>query len=476
MTLKRPGARALLVAAAAFTMMAGVAIAQAPAKAPAGPVAGAEKSHAHHAAKGAAKTVHMAKAAGWSATPIADPSSVGFSKEGLDALDAAMAKSVANQDVAGMTTLLARHGKVVQFKSYGVQNGPAAGGKPMANDSIFRIYSMSKPITGVAMMQLYEQGKWKLDDPVTKFVPELANLKVMTGVDASGKAITEPMKRPPSMRELMTHTAGFGYGLSGNDPVNSAFRDQAVLASKDLEEMITKIKDIPLLFQPGDRWSYSAAVDIQGLIVQRLSGKRFGDYLKANVLSPIGMNETSFVVGDAWRSRFPDVYTWNKDAKLIEVMPERTDRPTYYDPKRLESGGGGLVSTTSDYARLCQMFLNKGQLDGKRVLKRETVALMAQNHIGGLHLYSDGTAANPGLPGVGFGLDFAVYTDPAAGKQPYGVGTYYWGGAAGTWFWIDPKNDLYFIGMIQRMGAARPGGMNFRDESAKLVYAALTKP
>jgi CubicO group peptidase (beta-lactamase class C family) len=412
----------------------------------------------------------------WPSAAVADPTRLGFSAEGLAALDAAMTKSVADQDVAGMVTLLARNGEVAQFNAYGVQSGDPKSGAAMTKDSVFRIYSMSKPITGVAMMQLYEQGKWKLDDPVTMHAPELAGLKLMTGVDKDGKAILADPSRPPTMREIMSHTAGFGYGLGGNDPVNTAFRDQGVLASKDLDEMMTKIAGIPLLQEPGTRWIYSVSVDIQGYLVQKLSGQKFGDYMKANIFTPLAMNDTAFYVSEDRKSRFADVYSWDKDASALAMNPERPDRPGFTDPNRMESGGGGLISTTHDYARFCQMMLNKGTLGGATVLKPETVELMVQNHIGDLGLYSDGTSANPGQPGIKFGLDFAVVDDPAAANSQQGKGSYYWGGAAGTWFWIDPANDLFFIGMIQRMGGARPDGMNFRSDSVKLVYDALGVP
>jgi CubicO group peptidase (beta-lactamase class C family) len=424
----------------------------------------------------AAAAAKPSDAAAWPAAAVADATTLGFSAEGLAALDARMAQSVADGDVAGMVTLLVKNGEVAQFNAYGVQSGDPKTGTPMTKDSLVRIYSMTKPITGVAMMQLYEKGLWQLDDPVTKHVPELANLKVMTGVDASGKAILADMTRPPTMREVMSHTAGFGYGLSGNDPVNTAFRDQGVLASADLDEMMAKVAGIPLLFQPGERWSYSVSVDIQGYIVQKLSGQKLGDYMKANIFDPLGMNDTSFYVHEEQKPRFADVYSWNRDNAALQMNPERPDRPGFTDPNRMESGGGGLVSTTHDYARFSQMMLNKGTLGGKQIIKPETVDLMVQNHIGDLRLYSDGTTANPGQPGIKFGLDFAIVDDPAAANSQQGKGTYYWGGAAGTWFWIDPANDLFFVGMIQRMGGARPDGMNFRPESAKLVYDALGVP
>jgi CubicO group peptidase (beta-lactamase class C family) len=278
------------------------------------------------------------------------------------------------------------------------------------------------------------------------------------------------------MRQLMSHTAGFGYGLSGDDPVNKAFRDQRVLGSQNLDEMMQKITAIPLLYEPGAKWSYSVAVDIQGYLVQKLSGLKFGDYLKEHVTGPIGMGDTAFFVSPDRKARFTEVYHWDRQQNALVMNTPRTDRGGFEDPTRLESGGGGLVGSTHDYARFCQMMLNKGEIAGTRLLKPETVKLMSQNHIGPLHVGIDGTSPQPGAETVRFGLDFAVYVDPKSANLPFGNGTYYWGGAAGTWFWIDPVNDLAFVGMIQNQGGNRPGGMNFRADSAKLVYAALANP
>ena len=320
-------------------------------------------------------------------------------------------------------------------------------------------------------------GKWQLDDPVTKFIPELANLKLLTFKDGkpvmkNGQPVLADPTRPPTMREIMAHTAGFGYGLGGDDPVNTAFRDQNVLASKNLDEMMTKIAGIPLIYDPGTRWSYSISVDMQGYLVQKLSGQKFSDYLKANIFTPLGMNDTSFVVTDANKPRFADIYTWDKDAKALKVG-EAPPLTRYDADNEMESGGGGLASTAHDYARFLQMLLNKGTLAGKTIVKPESIALMAQNQIGDLGIYSDGTSANPGRPGQKFGLDFAIYTDPAAGQNPFGTGTYYWSGIAGTIFWVDPVNDLFFIGMIQSLGGARPDAMNLRNETGRLIYEAL---
>jgi CubicO group peptidase (beta-lactamase class C family) len=387
-----------------------------------------------------------------------------------------MKQAIADGDTAGMTYILLRHGQVADFKSV----GQAAPDKAMALDSLFRIYSMSKPITGVAMMQLYEQGKWQLDDPVAKYAPELANLKELTWgsdgkavIGADGKPVLKSPAKPPTMRQLMSHTAGFGYGLAGDDPVNKAFREDRVLGSQNLDEMMKKITAIPLLYEPGTKWSYSVAVDIQGYLVQKLSGQKFGDYLKAHVTGPMGMTDTAFFVTPDRKPRFTEVYHWDREQNKLVMNPARTDRRGFEDPSRLESGGGGLVGSTHDYARFCQMMLNKGTIGGKRILKPETVSLMTQNHIGPLTVAVDGTRPQPGAEAVRFGLDFAVYVDSQKAGLPYGNGTFYWGGAAGTWFWIDPVNDLAFIGMIQMQGGNRPSGLNFRIDSARLVYGAL---
>jgi CubicO group peptidase (beta-lactamase class C family) len=392
----------------------------------------------------------------------------GFTAEGLAALDARMKQAVDNKEVAGVQTLLVRKGQVAAFNTHGVQSFES--GVPITQDTLFRIYSMTKPITGVALLQRYEKGLWTLDDPITKFVPELANLKVHKTVD--GKATLVNANRPATMRELMTHTAGLGYGLSGNNPVDDAFRADPPLAKANLKEMIDTIAKLPLLAQPGERWSYSIAVDVQGLIVERLSGETFGNYLQKHILQPLHMNDTRFFLSEQDRARFAQVYQWDRDAAALRVLPDQAGRG-YFDANHVESGGGGLVSTTHDYARFCQMLVNMGELDGKRILKPESVELMTQNHIGNLRLYSDGTNANSGLAGTGFGLGVAVVYDPAAANSKQGAGSYYWSGIAGTWFWIDPKNELFFIGMIQRRGGVGQDAVNFRRDSTKLVYEAL---
>jgi CubicO group peptidase (beta-lactamase class C family) len=402
------------------------------------------------------------------------PESVGFDPTRLQRLDDYMAGVVSSGKVAGMTTLLARHGKVVEFRTYGKAN--LASGSPMNRDEIFRIYSMSKPITGVAMMILFEEGKWKLDDPVTKFVPEFKDLKVLTQ-DPSGNIVLEPMRRPPTMREIMSHTAGFGYGLSDSNPVDRMFRDKRVLASNGLKEMIGRVATIPLKFQPGTDWSYSIGVDVQGYIVEKISGEPLGQFLDEHIFKPLKMKDTAFYTGPERASRLAALYVG--DPKTGGIVEETTlfgeAAPDYTKPPLMESGGGGLLSTTTDYARFCQMLLNGGELDGVRILSPATVQLMGTNVIPkDVLVKSNGTVGLGFNEAVGFGLDFMVVKDPRAAGTLEGKDTMSWGGAAGTWFWIDPTNDVVFVGMIQRMGGT--GGEDLGSQARTLTYQALTRP
>ena len=407
--------------------------------------------------------------------PAASPESVGFDSARLRVLDAYMGQVVADGRVAGMTTLLARHGKVVELKTYGMAS--LATGQPMNRDEIFRIYSMTKPITGVAMMILFEQGKWRLDDPVSRYVPQFANLKVLTGVGPDGKVTVEDAKRPPTMREIMSHTAGFGYGLGDTNPVDKLYREKQVLRSAGLQQMIDRTAAIPLKFQPGTSWEYSSAADIQGYIVEKLSGEPLGKFMAEHIFKPLKMNDTAFAVATGKEGRLAAVYYGDKqtgriaEAKALfgNGVQDFTKTPT------LESGGGGLTSTTLDYARFSQMILNRGELDGARILAPSTVELMGANVIPkNVLVSSNGTTGLRFNEAVGFGLDFMVVNDPRKAGSLVGAGTLSWGGAAGTWFWVDPANDLIFVGMIQRLGGT--GGDDLGTQARTLTYQALTHP
>jgi CubicO group peptidase (beta-lactamase class C family) len=411
--------------------------------------------------------------------PLASsPEAVGFSSARLQRLDAAMAEPVSDGRVAGLQYLLARHGQIVATNTYGKMSFASA--QPMQRDTIFRVFSMTKPITGVAMMILFEEGKWRLDDPVTKFLPELKDLKVWKGVDAQGKPILEPVKRSPTMRELMSHTAGFGYGLSDEDPVDKMFQDEGVLTSNGLTEMTGKVAGIPLLFQPGEGWSYSVAADLQGAIIERLSGQTFGQFLQSRIFTPLGMRDTGFVMPADQASRLAAAYyADSKTGRLLEATTSSDLRQIalqramrdYTRPPTFESGGSGLVSTTADYARFEQMLANGGELDGVRILSPASVELMRTNVIP-QSVLSSSSQRGDFNESVGFGLDFQVVNDPRKAGLLVGKDTMSWGGAAGTWFWIDPTNDVIFVGMVQRFG----GLDDLADLSQTLVYQALVDP
>ena len=387
--------------------------------------------------------------------PTANPETAGFTTAGMDALTAEFRALVDQQKLAGVTTLLARHGKVVHFDSYGKAN--AATDDALRPDSIFRIASMTKPITGVAMMQLWEQGKGKLSDPVSKYIPEFANLQVKK---AGGG--TEPQRSPMTMAQLMSHSAGFGV---------SAVYESANLSATNLQGMIDKLKTLPLETQPGTAWDYGPSVNIQGYIVEKLSGQSLDAYFDEHIFKPLGMVDTGFWVPEDKAGRVVAIHTYDSAGK---IQGPAQNRPTTSKPSFL-AGSGGLMSTAEDYWRFAQAVGNGGQLDGKRVLKDDTVKLMRTNVLtptAKVDLYG------PSQEGVGFGMDFAVIMDPQRAGTPQGLNTFYWGGAFGTWFWIDPTNDLVFVGMIQNLNGSNPaqGTPATRVISPRLTYAALEHP
>lgn len=395
-----------------------------------------------------------------------------FSAEGIAALEAAMGAYVADGRLYGIHTRLAHKGEVISDYYTGVRGLESQA--PIESDTIYRIYSMSKPVTGVAMMMLYEDGKFDLDDPVSKYVPEFANLKVLGGVNEDGTAILVDLERQPTMRELMSHTSGFAYGLGGADPANSAFRDQQILRSPDLQTFVEKVSGVPLLFQPGEAWFYSVGMDIQGHIIEQLSGQTFSDYLKTRVFAPLGMTDTAFYVSEADYDRFSEVYGFDPESGALVPVPY----PGVQFRKEtvaFESGGGGLVSTMDDYARFSQMLVNQGALDGARILKPETIELMRTNVLrDGQSLSSLGAGQGDVYAGLGMGLTFGTVEAPNAVRSETPVGSFFWGGAASTWFWIDPVNELYFIGMVQIFDNNNPDGpLELREASSAAVYGAM---
>jgi CubicO group peptidase (beta-lactamase class C family) len=403
---------------------------------------------------------------------VSKPESLGFSSQRLERLYAVIQEQVDQKHLAGVVTLLSRHGKIVEFRTYG--NKDLASNAPMTKDTIFRIFSMTKPITGVAMMTLYEEGKWKPFDPVSKFIPEFAHLKVFKGTDSHGKPILEEPVHPPTMHELMTHTAGFTYGTFGDTPVDKMYQAQHVLRSKSLQEIVTKLANLPLLYQPGSRWVYSVSMDIQGYIIEKLSGQSLPDFMQQHIFGPLGMKDTGFSVPKDKLSRFATLYKNNDKSELVEA--NAAELGLDYTAPPWPSGGGGLVSTAQDYLRFAQMLLNGGELDGVRILAPSTVQLMTANHLAP-SLMTGEFRIGPIVmrPGFGYGYDFGVFSDPLQADEMVGKGTFYWGGAADTTFWVDPSNDVIFVGMTQWMlGPTDYLWMEFLYRP--LVYQALLKP
>jgi CubicO group peptidase (beta-lactamase class C family) len=417
----------------------------------------------------AAKPAHAQASVG--EIPEVKAESVGFSSERLAKLDAGMKSLVDSKKVAGMVTILARHGKIVDYKTYGYAD--VASQKPMQKDTIVRIYSMTKPITGIAMMMLYEEGKWKPSDPIARFIPEFRDLKVYTGVDKDGKPTLDKPGHAPTMGELMSHSAGFTYGFFGSTPVDKMYQEAQLLNAPSLQDFIERVSKLPLLYQPGEGWVYSISVDIQGYLVEKLSGKSFPEFLRERIFLPLGMKDTGFYVPPDKLSRVASVYQSDAVAGA-SAMPQD---PGISQPPGMPSGGGGLYSTAGDYLRFVQMVLNGGELNGVRLVAPSTIELMRTNHLSdavknarkfGIGLYQM-------QPGLGFGYDFAILEDTPRIGSTAGQGTFLWDGVAGTWFWIDPTYDVVFVGIIQRWLMA-PGAPDVENLSRALTYQALVNP
>ncbi|MBU1378511.1 MAG: beta-lactamase family protein [Alphaproteobacteria bacterium] len=366
----------------------------------------------------------------------------------LPAVDAALQPLVDQGLWSGSVVLVLKDGKVVHAAAAGKRD--QATGDPMKMDTIFRAFSMTKPITAVAMMILYDEGRWKPEDPITKFLPELAGQKVFRGIGADGKPILEAPKSIPTMRELMTQTAGFSYGM-GKGYVDDQYKALQVMDAPDAEAFITRLAQTPLAYEPGTQWMYSASVDVQGAIVQRITGQRLDDFMQARIFGPLKMKDTGFVVPPEKRSRFANLYLLS-GGKLGPMPPGSGLLYMPYDkPPGFPSGGGGLVTTAGDYARFGQMLLNGGRLDGARIISPAAAKLMMSNQLPPALVDKDFTNGWQRLrAGYQYGYDGVVVTDPAKGGTAMGKGSYMWDGAAGTWFWVDPANKIVFVGMINQ--------------------------
>ena len=397
--------------------------------------------------------------------PTVRAEKVGMSTERLARISALAKRYVDEGKLAGVVTLVARHGKIVHYEAVGKQSLESSA--PMTRDTLFRIYSMSKPITAVAAMILYEEGKFQLTDPVSKFVPELKGLKVLK----DGQEV--PTQSEINMQQLLSHTAGFSYGFSAGDPVDKRYLEDKVLSSKDLDEFIKRLAKIPLRYEPGSRWHYSVAVDVTGAVIERISGQRFDRFLRERVFAPLKMEDTFFEVPESKLSRFGSNYRWNVEQRKLEVMPI-PDYPLYRNTTFF-SGGGGLVSTAMDYMRFAEMLRNGGELEGVRVLSPKTIQLMTMDHLPATVKPGTSGEAPPvnlgASAGSGFGLGFGIVTDVPKNGVIGSVGEYSWSGAAGTVFWVDPVEEIVVVGMVQLMQSPWP----LRRELKTLTYQALTE-
>ena len=375
------------------------------------------------------------------------PESVGFSSERLGRVNKMMQGYIDKGRLASGLTMLARHGETFHFEPYGVLD--LESGVPVERDTLFRIYSMTKPITSTAVMMLYEEGHFSLDDPVGKFIPELASLKVYDGMGETGMRLVD-QQQPITIRHLLTHTSGLSYGFHQDSPVEEMYREADITPPDGtLQEMAEKLGRLPLLTQPGTKWRYSFATDVLGYLVEVISGKPFDQFLQDNILDPLGMSDTSFFAPEEKLDRLATVYGAGKGgiAPLHNPLVDRHARP-----HTLFSGGGGLVSTGTDYMRFCQMLLNGGVFGDQRLLAPKTVEMMRSNHLAdALKPFAVGQSNASDTKGCGFGLGFRVVMDIAQHGIIGSNGIYSWGGAASTVFWIDPQEDLVAILLTQFM-------------------------
>jgi CubicO group peptidase (beta-lactamase class C family) len=388
------------------------------------------------------------------------PEEVGLSTERLQRINKVMQSYVDENKLVGLATMVARRGKVAHFECFGMMDKKL--NKAMRPDTIFRIYSMSKPITSVAVMMLYEEGHFQLNDPVSKFIPEFKDVKVFVKKSEEGVELTEP-ERKITIRDLLTHTSGLAYGLNKDTAVDEMYQEEKMLKwDETLEEKVRRLVKLPLANQPGSTWRYSISVDVLGYLVEVVSGKRFDVLLEEGIFGPLGMEDTGFYVPEEKIDRFAELYKHGKEDGL-----ERDDTlywGNFTKRPRFLSGGGGLVSTASDYIRFCQMMLNGGELEGTRLLGRKTVELMTANHLP-KELISQGSMTK----GHGFGLGFGVLMDVAQSEVLGSEGEYMWGGAASTGFWIDPEEELIGILMTQFM----PYNGRFTREFKVLTYQSV---
>jgi len=389
---------------------------------------------------------------------VADPESVGMSAERLDRITEHFERLVEAGRSGGYQVLVARRGKVVYHENFGWADVEER--KPVTYDTLFRIFSMTKPVTGVAMMMLYEEGHYSLSDPIAKHIPAFADLEVYAGLAEDGSMIFEPAKRPPTIHDLMQHTAGFSYGIFTDTPVDELYLDRQLLDyDSRLEQFIAKLADMPLLYQPGERWHYSIATDIQGYLIEQWSGMPFEQFLEERLFEPLGMDQTMTWVDGEDAELLAHIYT--RDDGVLARSDDELGTLHYRAPGGF-SGGAQLISTADDYWRFCQMLLNGGEFEGRRYLSPLTVDMMTTDRLP--------AGVEFGGPEAGFGLNVRVVTDPARGSYPVSPGEYDWDGLATTLFWIDPEQELIAIMLTQYLPWSAP---EYDDLMHRLVRAAI---
>jgi len=380
----------------------------------------------------------------------------------LAEIDTALAGFVAQGEIAGAAILVSHRGREVHRTIIGLKD--LASGEPPADDTIYRIYSMTKPVTAVAMMTLWDEGRWSPDDLIAAHLPEMADLKGPGGA---------ALDHPPTMRELMSHMAGFGYGIGAgpHDAADKALIANGVWEADGLADFARRVAATPLAHQPGSAWRYSLSMDLQGAIIERLADETLSDFMRRRIFEPLGMADTGFCVEPDKLPRLASLYH-KYGVPTLSVL----DNPAWVrDPRfisNVPSGGAGLYSTLDDYSRFARMLLNRGELEGHRIISPEAVALMTANHLPDFIVERGVDAGMQQIgPGRGYGFNGAVFFDPAAAGSPVGRGTYQWDGASGVWFWVDPENQIAFVGMIQRM--LQVGMPPFQALTQSMVAAAF---
>jgi CubicO group peptidase (beta-lactamase class C family) len=397
------------------------------------------------------------------------PQLAGFSPARLARIDAHLVSQyIEPQKIPGCQVVVSRHGHVAHYSALGLMD--IERGKPMGDDTIFRIYSMTKPITSIALMQLYERGLFQLNDPVHRVVPGWRDARVYVSGEGENMETRAP-DRPITFRDMLCHTAGLSYGATGH-PVDKMYRALEVRrhSGETLASFVGKLTQAPLHYSPGQRWMYSYATDVCGHLVEALSGMPLDRYLQTHVFEPLGMRDTAFHIDDRRLDRFAANYQRARDKSLTLIDDPR--KSSYFGTPAFLSGGGGLVGTIADYLRFCEMLRCGGALDGERIIGSRTLRLMTRNHLAGgrdLTAMAVGAFSETAYEGVGFGLGFAT-TLSEAQAGTLGAGDYFWGGAASTIFWVDPVEDLVVIFMTQLMPSAT---FNFRGQLKNIIYSAL---